>query len=159
LNRLYLLTGSNIGDSLTYLHQASIHIQEQVGSLVAISSIYKTAPWGNTNQHHFLNQVIELKTKLTPEVVLTSILRIEQEMGRKRIAKWEPRVIDIDILFFNDLIMENNELTIPHSLLHLRRFTLLPLSEIAPNLVHPALGLTVASLLQKCQDISLVEKM
>lgn len=155
----YLLTGSNIGDSQAHLLEALKHIEEQIGEVLAISSVYKTEPWGNKNQQDFLNQVLEVHSSLIPEEVLERILAIEQQMGRNREVKWEPRVIDIDILFAGDLQIQTPELQIPHPLLHERRFTLLPMSEIAPDFVHPVFQQTIAELLLSCKDTSLVEKL
>jgi 2-amino-4-hydroxy-6-hydroxymethyldihydropteridine diphosphokinase len=156
---VYLLTGSNIGDSFASLQQAKQAIHLKVGEVVSASSIYKTEPWGNKDQQDFLNQVLNVDTSLEPIDVLKTVLQIEQEMGRNRIEKWGPRIIDIDILFYDELIMETNELKIPHPFLHERRFTLMPLNEIAPELVHPLLNLPVSSLLAQCSDHSVVEKM
>lgn len=158
-NKVYLLTGSNVGDSKALLNQAKLSIEEQVGAITAASSLYQTAPWGNTNQQHFLNQVLEVNTHLNAKEVLTTILAIEQQMGRVREAKWAPRTIDIDILFFNDAIISEDDLTVPHPLLHQRRFTLVPLAEIALDLIHPLLHQTIAQLLHQCSDDSVVEKL
>lgn len=155
----YLLTGSNMGNSAEHLHAARQNIRHKLGIVTNASSMYKTAPWGNTNQQDFLNQVLELQTEVTPENVLETILQIEQEMGRTRLYKWEPRIIDIDILFASDVVMQTPELAIPHPLLHERRFTLVPLCEIAPEFIHPVLHKTIRQLLDACSDDSLVEKM
>ena len=156
---IYLLTGSNIGNSQAYLQIAIEKITVALGSITKQSSIYITEPWGNTNQQDFLNQVLEVETALTAHEVLTIILAIETEMGRNRLHKWEPRMIDIDLLFYADEIIESDELVVPHPLLHQRRFTLLPLAEIAANVVHPIFNKTVSELLIDCTDTSLVEKM
>lgn len=157
--QVFLLTGSNMGDSAGYLREAEEHITSRVGMIVKRSAIYKTEPWGNKDQQYFLNQVVEIQTVLEPEEVLHTILNIELEMGRNRILKWGPRVIDIDLLFYGSLIMQSQRLTIPHPLLHERRFTLLPLSEIAPGFIHPVLNQTIQLLLDTCADTSLVERM
>ena len=156
---IYLLTGSNIGNSQAYLQIAIEKITVALGSITKQSSIYITEPWGNTNQQDFLNQVLEVETALTAHEVLTIILAIETEMGRNRLHKWEPRMIDIDLLFYADEIIESDELVVPHPLLHLRRFTLLPFVEIAPNWMHPKFNKTIVELLIDCTDTSLVEKM
>ena len=157
--KVYLLTGSNVGNSKALLNQAKLSVIQHIGAITAASSLYQTAPWGNTNQQHFLNQVLEVSTNLASKEVLTTILNIEQQMGRTREEKWAPRTIDIDILFFNNNIIDEHDLKIPHPLLHQRRFTLVPLAEIAPNYIHPLLHQTVTNLLQHCSDNSVVEKL
>lgn len=158
MENIFLLTGSNIGDSRQHLQAAIAYISERVGSIVQQSGWYQTEPWGNKNQHDFFNQVLEVRTELGAEEVLTRILQIEQEMGRNRMQKWEPRIIDIDILFYGDAIIQTPELAVPHPLLHERRFTLLPLCEIAPAWIHPVLHQSVAELLNVCPDQSAVLK-
>src|SRR5574343_1311023 len=102
--KAYLLTGSNMGDSISNLQHARSHISNFIGRITAASSVYKTEPWGNKDQQDFLNQVVEVNTLLSPGEVMSAILGIEQMMGRNRQKKWEPRIIDIDILFFGNLI-------------------------------------------------------
>jgi 2-amino-4-hydroxy-6-hydroxymethyldihydropteridine diphosphokinase len=156
---IYLLTGSNIGDSAANLHQAFLLIERQIGRVEAASSVYQTEPWGNKDQQVFLNQVLLVQTELSPDQVLKTLLDIEQGMGRNRIVKWEPRIIDIDILFYDQLILSETGLTIPHPLLHQRRFVLTPLNEIAPAYVHPVFHRTISELLAGCPDTGTVEKL
>ena len=158
-NKVYLLTGSNVGDSSALLKEAKLAIQKQVGEIEAASHLYKTAPWGNTNQQDFLNQVLAVNTILSATDVLKIILNIELQMGRTREKKWAPRTIDIDILFFNNEFIQEDNLIVPHPLLHQRRFTLVPLAEIAPNYSHPLLHQSIFNLLQHCNDDSVVEKL
>jgi len=158
-NKVYLLTGSNVGNSSALLNEAKLAIQKQVGEIEAASSLYKTAPWGNTNQQDFLNQVLAVNTNLSAYDVLKTILNIELRMGRIREEKWAPRTIDIDILFFNNEIIQQEKLIVPHPLLQQRRFTLIPLAEIAPDYLHPTLHQTNTQLLQQCPDDSVVEKL
>ena len=129
MHTVYLLTGSNIGDSELNLLNASKFIQNQIGKVIASSHVYKTEPWGNKDQQLFLNQVLKVETELEPHQLLKTILEIENSMGRNRKIKWEPRIIDIDILFFNDEIIDQENLQIPHPLIHERRFTLIPLNK------------------------------
>lgn len=159
MHNVYLLTGSNVGDSLALLNTAIKHINTQVGKVIQQSSIYKTAPWGNVNQQNFYNQVLLVQTTLSAHQVLQTILQIELDMGRVRELKWAPRTIDIDILFYDNLVMDEDDLTVPHPLLHLRKFTLQPMVELAANLVHPKLHATISQLLVSCPDTGLVEKL
>lgn len=150
--RIFLLTGSNLGDRIAYLKFAQTELKKRVGNQVKASSIYQTAAWGKTDQADFLNQVLELETELAPLEILKINQEIEKEAGRNRKEKWGARELDIDILFYDDQILETPELTIPHPHLHNRRFTLMPLAEIAPNLEHPVFKKTVADLLKNCPD-------
>lgn len=150
--KLYLLLGGNLGERTLYLAQAREHVAAHIGTLVSSSALYETAAWGKTDQPAFLNQVLEVHTKLSPEEVLQGIHRIEQALGRVRQQHWGARVIDIDILFYDDLVQQTHRLTIPHPQLHLRRFTLLPLADIAPDLVHPVLHVSITRLLHSCPD-------
>ena len=156
--KLYLLLGGNLGDRILYLQQARESIAAQVGSITRESALYETAAWGKTDQPSFLNQVLEVETILSPEQVLQTINLIEHDLGRERLEHWGARVIDIDILFYDDLVQQTQRLTIPHPQLHLRRFTLLPLHEIAPDLQHPALQQSITQLLERCPDVLEVTK-
>ena len=127
-------------------------IEQQVGSITALSALYETAPWGVKEQPAFLNQVAEVQTDLAPEEVLRHVLEIEQRLGRVRYERWGARHLDIDILYFDSLAMDTARLTIPHPRLHERRFTLVPLAELLPDYVHPVLGQTTLELLTACPD-------
>jgi 2-amino-4-hydroxy-6-hydroxymethyldihydropteridine diphosphokinase len=151
--KLYLLLGGNLGDRTLYLQQARESIATQVGNITQTSSVYETAAWGKTDQPSFLNQVVEVETILSPEDVLQTINQIEHDLGRIRVEHWGSRVIDIDILFYDELVQQTQRLTIPHPQLHLRRFTLLPLHEIAPGMIHPVFKKSVAQLLATCPDV------
>ena len=151
-NGIFLLLGSNLGNRLVNLEFAKDHIAEDDIDIQLVSSIYSTKPWGVEDQPDFLNQVILIKTNHSPQALLAILLEIEQLAGRKRIEKWGPRQLDIDILFYNDEIVDTVELTIPHPELHLRRFTLVPLNEIASKLIHPVLKRNIAELLTDCPD-------
>ena len=153
---VYLLLGSNLGDRLQVMRTASELIDMQIGSIVSASSIYETAPWGVLDQPSFLNQVLEVETEMAPEEVLRIILDIEHELGRVRYERWGARVIDIDILYFGNLMLDTARLTIPHPRLHERRFTLAPLAEIAPNFIHPVLNKSTEQLMAECTDTSVV---
>ena len=148
----YLLLGSNQGDR-EYLLAAGINrIAMLPGQVLIKSGIYVTAAWGLADQPDFLNQVILFRTSLLPEDLLAHLNQIEQELGRIRKIKWSARVIDIDILYYDDLILQTDNLTIPHPHLHERRFTLVPLKEIAPEYRHPLLEKTSKELLATCPD-------
>ena len=148
----YILLGSNLGDSRKYLADAILEIEDKLGTITKKSSLYQTASWGNHNQPDFLNQVIELYTALDPFYILKGILDIETKLGRERNEKWGSRTIDIDILLYGNLIIEEQALKIPHPFLHQRRFALEPLAEIAPNLIHPQLSKNIKSLLRDLTD-------
>ena len=152
MNKTYLLLGSNMGDSKKQLSKAIGHIEKQIGQIFRHSGLYTTAAWGNTNQPDFLNQVIIVQTRLTAIQTMQTILNIEKKMGRLRTVKNAPRIIDIDILFFNRDIIDRDELTVPHPQLQNRRFVLVPLNELSPNLKHPVLKQTIHQLFIHCPD-------
>jgi 2-amino-4-hydroxy-6-hydroxymethyldihydropteridine diphosphokinase len=158
MNTAYLLTGGNMGDRAFHLQQAEKYIQQYCGEIVCSSSIYETAAWGLTDQPAFYNQAIKLQTTLLPDQLMRKLLEIELEMGRIRIQKMGPRVIDLDILLIDDLVIETDLLSVPHPALPARRFALMPLAEIAPQLVHPIEGKTISALLDACTDLLNVQK-
>jgi 2-amino-4-hydroxy-6-hydroxymethyldihydropteridine diphosphokinase len=152
MNKTYLLLGSNMGNSRAKLATAITHIEKKIGSISRCSSIYQTAAWGNTNQPDFLNQVIVVETKLPATTVMQTILTIEEKMGRIRTIKNAARIIDIDILFYNKAIIKEKDLIVPHLEIPNRRFVLIPLNELSPNLKHPVLHKTIHRLLTNCKD-------
>jgi 2-amino-4-hydroxy-6-hydroxymethyldihydropteridine diphosphokinase len=152
MNNAYLLTGGNLGNRLENLQNAFALIDEMAGSVSKKSSIYETAPWGVINQSSFLNQVLFCTTQLTAEQLLQTIILIETQLGRKRTEKMGPRIIDIDILFYNDAIIDLPELKVPHPEIANRRFVLEPLNEIAPAYIHPVLHKSITELLEACAD-------
>jgi 2-amino-4-hydroxy-6-hydroxymethyldihydropteridine diphosphokinase len=152
MNKTYLLLGSNMGNSRAALATAIAHIQKKIGTVTRKSSLYQTAAWGNTDQPDFLNQVIIVETILSAAEVLRTILGIEEKMGRVRTVKNAARVIDIDILFFNKAVIKEKDLTVPHPEIVNRRFVLIPMNELSPNLQHPVLHKTIHRLLTSCKD-------
>jgi 2-amino-4-hydroxy-6-hydroxymethyldihydropteridine diphosphokinase len=158
MNEVYLLTGGNMGNRTDFLQKARMAIGEKCGRITRASSIYETAAWGKEDQQSFLNQAIELQTSLSPEQLLDTILSIEEGLGRKREEKYGPRLIDIDILFYNELVVNEPGLTIPHPQMQFRRFVLVPLSELNPRKLHPLLGKSVEELLVSCTDTLAVNK-
>lgn len=127
-------------------------VNERIGHLVRTSSVYTTKAWGITRQPDFLNQVVEVATTLSPEQVLLATQEIELLLGRQKTEKWGPRIIDIDLLYYNEQVINTDGLTVPHPQIQNRRFTLAPLAEIAPQFTHPVIGKTQLQLLQECPD-------
>ena len=158
MNKTYLLLGSNMGNSKASLFKVIIQIEKQIGRVARQSGLYSTAAWGNTKQPDFLNQVIIVETVLSAAQTMQTILNIEKKMGRVRTVKNAPRIIDIDILFFNKEIIEQEHLHIPHPQIQNRRFVLVPLNQLSPNLKHPLLKNTIHQLLVKCTDKLNVKK-
>ena len=149
---LFRSLGSNIGNSEEQLHLAIAAIENEVGKVIHTSSIYQTAAWGKKDQPDFLNRVIVVETNLSVEKSLSIILAIEEKMGRERTEKNAPRIIDIDILFFNDDIINQKDLVVPHPEIQNRRFVLVPLNELSPNYIHPLFNKTIHQLLSECHD-------
>jgi 2-amino-4-hydroxy-6-hydroxymethyldihydropteridine diphosphokinase len=156
---VFLLLGSNLGDRQTYLQQAVAQIKTEIGPVVRESSVYETQSWGKTDEPDYLNQVIEVQTDMPAIEILHKILHIELVMGRKRDVKWGSRTIDIDILFYGSQIINQEGLTVPHPELHNRMFTLAPLAEIAPDLVHPVLKENITGLKSKLKSHLHVKKL
>jgi 2-amino-4-hydroxy-6-hydroxymethyldihydropteridine diphosphokinase len=150
--RFIILLGSNLGDRLLELETARRLINERIGVVDRSSSVFETEAWGNTNQAAFLNRVVSGRTPKNPHQVMQYALAIEEEMGRFREKKWAPRSIDIDLLFLDDQVITSPELTLPHPLLHQRKFTLVPLCEIFPDFRHPVLNLSMTELLAGLSD-------
>lgn len=157
-NGIFLLLGSNEGDSARNLAEAERRIGQDAGRVVARSSLYKTAAWGREDQPDFYNRVLEIRSAHSPWNLLEILLGIEKSMGRIRVEKWGRRVIDIDILFYGNEIHDTPGLIVPHPGIPSRRFTLVPLAEIAAGFVHPVLKETIGSLLAQCTDSLAVER-
>ncbi len=154
MNKVYLGLGSNLEDREGKLTQAIREIQEKIGDVVSRSSFYDTAPWGFVSSHRFLNAVIEVDTSLAPQALLAATQAIERELGRKTKTTegYEDRPIDIDILYYNQSVLKEEDLIIPHPLLQERDFVLRPLLEIAPLWEHPLLHKTTQTLWKEWQE-------
>jgi 2-amino-4-hydroxy-6-hydroxymethyldihydropteridine diphosphokinase len=152
MNGIYFIIGGNLGDRLALIEECKQKIKKILGPILRSSSIYESESWGETNNPNYLNQVLFIESKFSAKEVLEKALEIEKELGRTRDKKWESRLIDIDILFFNDEIIEEKNLIIPHPHLQNRKFVLVPLNEIASEFVHPVLKTTISNLLDNCSD-------
>ena len=151
--RVYLITGSNMGDRSDILRKADRLIGLRIGKIVDRSSIYESVPWGFKHPNKVLNQVLAIDTALAPEILLGHLQEIEKSLGRIRTGeRFSARPIDIDILFCDDLVINSENLKIPHTRIQDRKFVLVPLNEIKPDLVHPVFNKTVKDLLKDCDD-------
>jgi 2-amino-4-hydroxy-6-hydroxymethyldihydropteridine diphosphokinase len=153
---VYLALGSNLGDRLENLKEAIAALPPQM-EVKAKSSVYETPPWGYEDQPKFLNQVLKAKTYLDPEPLLKHLKRLEVALGRKESFPNGPRLIDMDLLFYDDLVLNRPSLVIPHPRLHERGFVLLPLMDINPELVHPVNKKSVREMVAEC-DVAGIEK-
>lgn len=157
MKKVYLLIGSNVGNRTKHMEKAHQMIESKVGKITNKSRIYETEPWGEKDQDDFLNQAIEVESKLKPKAIMKQIAEIESFIGREETFKWGPREIDIDVLFYGDEMISEMDITIPHAFIHERRFTLIPLNDICPDQYHPIFGATVKELLDMCEDESEVK--
>ena len=157
---VYLLTGSNAGDRQLFLRQARNILNSRAGKIVFFSHCYESEPWGYESKNAFLNQVLLLNTTLDPEDLFDILLDIEASAGRERSpGGYTDRTLDIDILFFGSKVLRTSRLIIPHPRLHLRRFTLAPLCEIAPYFIHPVIGKSIIDIYERCEDHSEVRQL
>jgi 2-amino-4-hydroxy-6-hydroxymethyldihydropteridine diphosphokinase len=158
MNKAYLLLGSNIGDTKKNLNKAKKQIENKIGSVTRSSSLYSTKAWGYEDQDDFMNQVLIVTTALSSIETMMRILEIEKNMGRVRTLKNAPRLIDIDILFFNKEIIHTEDLIIPHPLMQKRKFVMVPLNELSPNFIHPVLKKNIHQIMSSCKDKLTVNK-
>ena len=152
MNTVYLLLGSNMGNSPSQLDTARKHISQKIGNIKRESRLYQTAAWGKEDQPDFLNQVLIVTTEFSPANLIELVLSIEKTMGRIRTLKNAPRLIDIDILYFNKEIIHSKNLVVPHPAISERRFVLIPLNELSPAFVHPLFHKTNHQMLLECTD-------
>lgn len=158
-HQLILSLGGNLGNKAQIFRDTSEMIECKIGRIVSASPVYETPPWGFESNDPFWNQVLQVSTCLLPDLVLTEIRMIEEHFGRERKqGVYLSRMMDIDILFYDDLILNTDELTVPHAHIAMRRFVLAPLADIAPGLVHPGTGKTVLNMLEECIDTSEIKK-
>lgn len=156
---VFLGLGSNMGERQRYLQQAADGTNKiRETKVVWVSSVYETEPWGKTDQPRFLNACVEIETSLTPAELVVETKAVEQNIGRTSAGHWGPREIDVDILLYDGLVFEGEDVTVPHPELENRRFVLVPLQEIAPDLVHPVNGMTVSELVSASKDKGRVVK-
>ncbi|MBQ8417751.1 MAG: 2-amino-4-hydroxy-6-hydroxymethyldihydropteridine diphosphokinase [Phascolarctobacterium sp.] len=146
MSTVYIALGSNLGDREENLRTALKHLEAKGVRVVKVSTFIETEPYGVTDQPGFVNAVCQVATELPPLELLRLLLSIEQEMGRVRLRRWGERNIDLDLLLYEDTVLESEELTLPHPDMHNRDFVLLPLAELAPEVVHPLLGKNIFSL-------------
>ncbi|MBN3034068.1 MAG: 2-amino-4-hydroxy-6-hydroxymethyldihydropteridine diphosphokinase [Bacteroidales bacterium] len=157
-SRAILLLGSNLEPRLSFLRNAESMMEQMAGRIIGTSSVYETESWGFYAGDPFLNRVIIVETSLSPLAMLRVIHHIEDTLGRKRnIQGYESRTIDIDILFFDNLHVVNNQLIIPHPKIPVRKFVLVPLCEILPDMLHPVLNIKISELELSCPDTAAVE--
>lgn len=154
MDKVVFIIGGNLGDRRVLIEEAKRFLVLQFGESKLTSSIFETAAWGGKSFGKYLNQVLIFETKESPETILTKILGIEEKMGRKREVKWGDRIMDIDILYFGNKIIQSPSLTIPHPFIQERRFVLEPLNEIIPEFPHPVLAKKQKELLELCSDTS-----
>mgnify|MGYP000082247211 FL=1 len=158
MNIVFLQLGSNLGDRELLLKDSITEIEDRVGNILECSKLYESTPWRVEGQENYLNQILKVKTTLLANEVLSVVLDIEKQLGRMRFEKWGERLIDIDIIFYNDSIIETPDLCVPHKHLHERMFVLTPLHNIAPEMIHPKYNKTVEELLNICNDTELVKE-
>tara|TARA_B100000287_G_scaffold431444_1_gene488701 strand:+ start:1268 stop:1753 length:486 start_codon:yes stop_codon:yes gene_type:complete len=152
MNLIYLQLGSNLGDRKKLLDSAISLINKKIGRVSRRSKIYESDAWGVSHQPKYLNQILEVYSDIKCKYIINHIHSIENQLGRIRDKKWQERLIDIDVIFFNDLIIEKNDLYIPHKYMHKRRFVLEPLNELIGDYIHPKYKKSIAQLLNECRD-------
>ncbi|MBX2906943.1 MAG: 2-amino-4-hydroxy-6-hydroxymethyldihydropteridine diphosphokinase [Taibaiella sp.] len=155
---VYLSLGSNEGDRQVTIQKALVGIEAACGRIAAQSSIYETAAWGLEEQPNFLNMAVKIETTLTPIALLDALQQIEAELHRQRVVRWGQRTIDIDIILYDSELIEMPRLQVPHPRARLRRFVLVPMAEIAPEMIFPGTNESIAEMLEHCPDNLAVHK-
>jgi 2-amino-4-hydroxy-6-hydroxymethyldihydropteridine diphosphokinase len=159
MSKVFLGIGTNLGNRERNLKEAILNIEEQIGRVLSSSSVYETPPWGLDAENDFLNMVVSVETNHTPAEIMKKILLIESMMGRERTQnRYSSRIIDIDILLYDDLVSDEKGLKVPHRLMHERKFVLVPLCELVPDMIHPVLEKSMKVLLEECRDRSKIKK-
>ncbi len=151
---VFISLGGNLGNTLEIFEKCYPKIEKKIGFISNASKIYQTISWGPIDQPNFLNQVIQVESKLEAATILIILLDIEKSLGRIRVQKWGPRIIDLDILFYGNEIVNELNLVIPHPQIAYRKFVLIPLNELVPDFIHPILEIKIAELLVASTDIS-----
>ena len=159
MHKVLLGLGTNLGDKIKNLEFALKSLSNQIGEITRISSVYETEAWGVQNQDNYYNIAVEINTPLFPLVLIKKLLEIETSLGRVREKKWDSRIIDIDILFFENYIISTDHLQLPHPYLEKRNFVLEPLNEIVSNFVHPKRRQNISELQSSCPDKSWIKKL
>lgn len=158
MNQAYILIGGNTGNRVNNLTKACRLLEERCGRIKVRSAVYETQAWGITDQRDFLNQAVLLETEFPAAELMDTLLEVEEAMGRKRGERNGPRNIDMDIILFNDDVIDTSRLKVPHPRMHLRRFVMVPMCELAPDLAHPVTGKKMSRLLRECKDRLVVER-
>lgn len=156
MHKTILHIGSNLGDRYAYLSFAIQRLEQEIGHIILLSKIYETEAWGGIPQHPFLNQAVEVETALSPEEILKTCQKIEEAAERTREIKWGPRTLDIDLILYDNEIIENEELKIPHPRMLERNFVMVPVSEIAPHWIHPLLNESMENLKERTADLGMI---
>jgi 2-amino-4-hydroxy-6-hydroxymethyldihydropteridine diphosphokinase len=159
MHRVFFGLGTNLGDKTKNLELALESISNKIGEIRMLSSVYETKAWGVQNQDNYYNLVLEVYTEIYPFALIREILEIESLLGRVREKKWDSRIIDIDILFFENYIINNDHLQLPHPFIEKRNFVLEPLNEIVSNFIHPKLRNTIWELKAACLDKNWIKKL
>ena len=152
IDKIYLLMGSNLGDRVQNLKNCLNEVENRVGKVLRVSSIYETEAWGLRDQDSFLNVAMEVSSDLSPKEMITIFDEIEKNGGREKTIKWGPRVIDLDILYYSDIILKTLQLQIPHKEIQNRNFVLVPMIELNKDFIHPVFNKTQNELLELCKD-------